>query len=390
MKAKLLLLATGLVLTSAASAVSVPQEARQLIASGDAGIALVQLDTYLATSPKDAEARFARGIALSRLGRNADAIRAFSELIRDVPQFPEPYNNLGVLLAGNGDYAKARSAFEIALAKNPQYTAAQLNLADIDVALATQAYQNIVNRDPANTEAQLKLILLKNVQTAEAKRGAAVAAVPASANTGVSVAPPPPFEPIVTRPLETAPLEAPTPVPPAAVNTPEPAALAALAQADVVSVKRLPETGSPALAVVPVPAAAAASPTPDAALITAAAGSETDAAVAKRGVADTIQAWADAWSQRDADRHLSFYAKDFDPPGKKSREQWLAERRNSITAAQHIKLSLDKVRLTMISSDHAQVSFRQNLQADQSTTSGDKTLELRNLGGAWMIVGEKS
>lgn len=168
MKFKLAALVLGLALQSATASATVVQDARQLIASGDAGIALVRLDTYLAEQPRDADARFMRAMALSQLDRKPEAIRAFTELIKDVPQYPEPYNNLGVLLAGMGDYTKARTAFETALAKNPQYTAAQQNLGDVNVALAMQAYQQVLAKDPGNDVAQAKLELLRSLHGAAA------------------------------------------------------------------------------------------------------------------------------------------------------------------------------------------------------------------------------
>lgn len=183
MKFKLAAIALGLALQSATASATAVQDARQLIASGDAGIALVQLDGWLAEHPKDADARFMRGMALSQLDRKPEAIRAFTELIKDVPQYPEPYNNLGVLLAGMGEYAKARTAFETALAKNPQYTAAQQNLGDVNVALAMQSYQLVLAKDPANAVAQAKLDLLRSLH------GAAAVPVPAAPPPVAAAAP---------------------------------------------------------------------------------------------------------------------------------------------------------------------------------------------------------
>ncbi|AXQ30347.1 tetratricopeptide repeat protein [Solimonas sp. K1W22B-7] len=180
MKFKLAAVFLGIALSSSAGAATVVQDARQLIASGDAGIALVQLDTWLAGNPKDAEARFMRAMALSRLDRKPEAIRAFTDLIKDQPRYPEPYNNLGVLLAGMGDYAKARTAFETALSKNPQYSSAQQNLADVNLALAGEAYQKLLAMDPGNTVAQAKLELLRSLQ-GSAPASPVAAATPAAA-----------------------------------------------------------------------------------------------------------------------------------------------------------------------------------------------------------------
>ena len=74
-------------------------DARALMAQGQYVQALQKLDQQLAKNPQDAEARFSRGIALTKLNRTAEAMKVFTDLTRDYPQLPEPYNNLAVLYA---------------------------------------------------------------------------------------------------------------------------------------------------------------------------------------------------------------------------------------------------------------------------------------------------
>ncbi|MBV8063690.1 MAG: tetratricopeptide repeat protein, partial [Nevskia sp.] len=133
--AAILLLAAGAALPALAAAPPV-QEAQTLLSQGDYKGALDRLDRYLASSPQDAEGRFTRGLALVKLNRTDEAIKTFSELTRDYPQLPEPYNNLAVLYAQKGDYEKARDALEAALATHPAYATAHENLGDIYSALA--------------------------------------------------------------------------------------------------------------------------------------------------------------------------------------------------------------------------------------------------------------
>src|SRR5258708_34388565 len=89
-------------------------EAQGLIAKGKYADALQKLDGHLSSAPQDAEARFTRGLVLVRLNRNDDAAKAFTDLTRDYPQLPEPYNNLAVIYAQQGDYDKPRNAPEAA------------------------------------------------------------------------------------------------------------------------------------------------------------------------------------------------------------------------------------------------------------------------------------
>lgn len=143
------------------NAAATPVEAAQsLMAQGQYDEALRTLDSYLSRSPSDAQARFTRGLVLVKLNRVQEAIKTFSDLTRDYPQLPEPYNNLAVLYAQSGEYEKARDALEAALASHPNYATAHENLGDIYAALAGAAYQRalILQRDNAGIRAKLALI----------------------------------------------------------------------------------------------------------------------------------------------------------------------------------------------------------------------------------------
>lgn len=138
-------------------------EAKSLMAQGQYAEALKKLDQHLAKNPQDAEARFARGLALTKLNRTPDAMKVFTDLTRDYPQLPEPYNNLAVLYAQQGDYEKARDALEAALATHPSYATAHENLGDIYAALAGAAYNRALMLDQANQTVRNKLNLISQL-----------------------------------------------------------------------------------------------------------------------------------------------------------------------------------------------------------------------------------
>ena len=160
--AAIMLLAAGAALPALAAAPAV-QEAQTLMSQGDNKGALDRLDRYLASSPQDAEGRFSRGLVLVKLNRVDDAIKAFSDLTRDYPQLPEPYNNLAVLYAQKGDYEKARDALEAALATHPAYATAHENLGDIYSALAGAAYNRALQLDQGNQAVRYKLSLINQL-----------------------------------------------------------------------------------------------------------------------------------------------------------------------------------------------------------------------------------
>src|SRR3970040_688057 len=90
------------------------QDAHKLFKQGQHSQALDKVNGVLANKPRDAQARFLKGLILTEQGNTADAIKIFSALTEDYPELPEPYNNLAVLYASQGQYDKARTALEMA------------------------------------------------------------------------------------------------------------------------------------------------------------------------------------------------------------------------------------------------------------------------------------
>ncbi len=173
--------ATAAFSVSAYSATPVEQAQAQL-SSGDLPGALKTLDKYLAGAPQDAEARFTRGLVLVKLNKSDDAIKVFADLTRDYPQLPEPYNNLAVLYAQQGDYEKARDALEAALATHPAYATAHENLGDIYAALAGAAYTRAAALDANNQAVRYKQNLINQLDT-----GVGAAAHSGSTNVAAGV-----------------------------------------------------------------------------------------------------------------------------------------------------------------------------------------------------------
>jgi Flp pilus assembly protein TadD len=84
------------------------QDANKLFKQGQNAPALEKVEAFLAHKPKDAPARFLKGLIKAEQGNTEEAIRIFSALTEDYPELPEPYNNLAVLYAGQGQYEKAK------------------------------------------------------------------------------------------------------------------------------------------------------------------------------------------------------------------------------------------------------------------------------------------
>src|SRR6266478_4423624 len=113
----------------------------QTAALGAALLALaLQCGVAIADNPRDARARFLKGLILTEQNKPNDAIKVFTALTDDYPELPEPYNNLAVLYASQGQYDKARKSLEMAIRTHPSYAIAHENLGDVYAKMASEAY----------------------------------------------------------------------------------------------------------------------------------------------------------------------------------------------------------------------------------------------------------
>ena len=282
-------------------------DAAKLLKAGQRDQALERVNRALAQKKDDPKARFLKGIILTEQGNTREAIDIFTRLTQDYPNLPEPYNNLAVIYAGQGQYDKARAALEQSIRTHPSYATAYENLGDVYAKLATQAYDKALQLDKSNTGAQNKLALVREL-------------------TGGPV-----------------------------------------------TIAAAKEPAKP-------PVVAAAKPAPVA----------PPTASTSEDVLKAVNAWAQAWSKKDADGYLSFYAKDFKTPGGEARAQWENTRRERIAAPKSIAVAVEQAKVTMQGSDQASVSFRQSYRSDKLKSSSRKTLLMTRADGRWQIREERS
>jgi tetratricopeptide (TPR) repeat protein len=138
-------------------------EVNRLLRGGQTSEALQRADRYLGSKPGDAQMRFLKGVILTETKQSAQALEVFTRLTQDYPELAEPYNNLAVLHAAQGQYEKARVALEIAVRNDPNYAVAQENLGDVYAMLASVAYGRAVALDPANATIPPKLTLIREL-----------------------------------------------------------------------------------------------------------------------------------------------------------------------------------------------------------------------------------
>ena len=338
------------------------EDANQLFKQGQRSQALDKVNGYLANKPKDAQARFLKGLILTEQGQTADAIKIFSALTDDYPELPEPYNNLAVLYAGQGQYDKARLLLEMAISTHPSYATAHENLGDIYAKMASQAYDRALQLDHGNTATQTKLAMIQNLFAGGTRNKEITAR-----NT-----------PVPSKAEGPVPSKAEGPV----LSNVEGPVLSNVGEAAPVIAE-----GNPPEPAQPAPAATATATKTESA---ASPPKRADKIESSREALNTVMAWAAAWSAKNTDKYLSFYADDFKTPGGETRAAWEAARRERISKPKHIHIGIRIMTIQFTDSDHATVKFRQSYRASHLKTSGNKALLMVKSGDKWLIQEERS
>jgi tetratricopeptide (TPR) repeat protein len=124
---------------------------------------LQRAEAAAAANPLDARARFHLGVLLLDLERDAQALEVFQRLSEDFPELPEPYNNIALLHARAGRYEAARQALDVALRNDPSYRPARVNLGDVLLHLALQAWEAAAAAAPPDAALQRKLQLAREL-----------------------------------------------------------------------------------------------------------------------------------------------------------------------------------------------------------------------------------
>lgn len=103
---------------------------------------------------------------------------------------------------------------------------------------------------------------------------------------------------------------------------------------------------------------------------------------------DMLSNWAAAWSSKNADGYLGFYADTFEH-GKKSREAWEKQRRARLADKETISVSVSDVQIDVQSEALASVKFKQDYSSNRYNDSGVKVLTLSKASGTWKIQSEE-
>lgn len=344
----------SLVLAAAAVHADELQDISRMMRQGQLPQSLERVDKYLAGKPRDAQGRFLKGLILTEMNRPAEAIQVFSKLSEDYPELPEPYNNLAVLYASQGQYEKAKTALESSIRTHPSYATAHENLGDIYAKLASQAYDKALQLDSSNTGAKTKLAMIGELIGG----GTRTARAPAR-----------------TEPVKVADAS-----PPKAADAPKASVAASAPKPGTEPKAAEPKAAEPKAAEPKAAEPKAAGP--------AAKGGGGQAAETDE-IVNTVNAWASAWARKDVAAYLAYYAKDFTPPKGEARGDWEKARKQRISAPKKIEVAIESPKVSISSDGTASVTFRQLYRSDVIKTAGTKTLVMVKANGKWLIREER-
>lgn len=340
---RLMLLGSCLLLSPWLLANSQLEQAQSLLQQSKTDEALEITNDILTDNPGNIEARFMKGLILTRQEKLSEAENVFNELTNDHPDLPEPYNNLAVVYAAQGKFEEAKQALSRAINTHPSYATAHENLGDIYAKMASRAYNQALELDDDNASAREKLSMISELfsnpsktetsteQTASTSVAKASATQSDEATQGSSLQPKP-------------------------VISPEPA-------------KQQTEAVVESTEVI-------------------------EAAVSKIEIDPAVETavldWAVAWSSQDVDRYLSFYSDDFVPPENLSLNEWQQQRRVRLSKPEFINIELTSMAINMTSSDTASAIFTQSYSSDTYQDKVKKKLLLHKQNNEWKILEEIS
>lgn len=311
-------------------------------------MALERMNAHANANPKDIQAMFMRAVMLAEQNRREDAIKAFVEMTERYPHLPEPYNNLAVLYADQGQFDKARKALESAIKTHPSYATAHENLGDIYAKMASEAYDKALQLDTANTRAQTKLALIKDIFVGANRTAIATNKIP---DTG--------------KPVQAKPSEPRQPEPLKPMESSRPANVSSIEENKLTTAKN----DKSSLA------------SKDTNVSRVSAGDERDSVEA------SIRKWAAAWSAKQVDAYLASYASSFKPPKDESREAWEQNRRQRINKPGSIQVDISNLQV-QVKGLTARVTFKQHYRATKLTQRTNKTLLMVQVDGRWLIEQE--
>ncbi len=110
--------------------------------------------------------------------------------------------------------------------------------------------------------------------------------------------------------------------------------------------------------------------------------------VSAETVMDQVNAWAEAWSNKDIESYLGSYSSHFLPDNQRSKKSWESQRRKKLETKDNISVRLENINVH-VEGNKASEQFLQHFQSKSISDDTYKQLDLELENGHWLIVKEK-
>lgn len=285
-------------------------------------------------------------------GDVAAAEQTFSGLVDSFALYPQPYNNLAVVYARQGDLERSRNVLERAMATDDSYALVYRNLGTVYSEMARDSYGRALQLEKGQQAVTLQIFggdHLVAVNAAAVEKAAKMAVAKTSVKAEAA-------SQAVVAVAETQIAEPPTPQVGSTVRAVD-------RKSEEVVDAETTETEPVAEVVV--------APEPGSAEV-------------------FLRRWAAAWSAQDVPAYLSFYAEEFAPSSGISREDWTKQRKSRIARPKSIQVSLEDFSATRLSDEKLRIEATQGYKSDRYADRTRKSFDLINAGDNWQIVRERS
>jgi len=107
----------------------------------------------------------------------------------------------------------------------------------------------------------------------------------------------------------------------------------------------------------------------------------------QQAVLETVEGWARAWSARNVEGYLAYYAADFKTPNGEPRSEWEKTRKERIRKPASIEVEVLSPNVS-VDGNRATIAFKQSYRAGGNSMRTSKTLHMQKSGDKWLITQE--
>jgi len=117
-------------------------------------------------------------------------------------------------------------------------------------------------------------------------------------------------------------------------------------------------------------------------------GNEVTAKESQKLIEDALNGWRLAWTSRDTEKYLQYYAPNFKASIDATHEKWISRRQRRIGEKKHISVDVSDLQVTFKDATHATTIFHQKYSSDIFNDVVLKTMNWELRDGHWVIVME--